>query len=152
MADRAILAVVGFLLVVPVWVGLSQATGPAYQPTYSARYTATEDGLLRDILGELRGIRSEIQALRRQGAQAKPVANLQELFAARCASCHAEAIADKKGAGFVLLTKDGKVPPLSLAEKKRIVRMVGRGEMPPTLPFTDEEKEVLQGFLYPKED
>lgn len=146
-----VIGILGLLLGVS-W-GFSSGPQQQYIPTYSAKYSAGEDGYFRDIIIELRGIRSEIQALRRQQAPvAKLPASLAELVTLRCAGCHAEGVAEKKGAEFVLLAATGKVPPLSLKEKKRIMRQVTSGLMPPGAPLPEEEKDLLNSLLYPKEE
>lgn len=134
-------------------VGTVAMASDTYIPSYSARYSSGEDVVLREILAELKIIRAELQSFRRQGGMAiKPAANLKEFITGRCAACHGETTADKKGASFVLLTKEGQVPALSLAEKKRMIRLTGRGEMPPGAPMTEDEKVQLNDFLFPKED
>lgn len=127
------------------------ASTPVYVPAYGGRYVGTDDGLLRELLAEVKAIRAEIKFLCGQRATAAPPASLKALVSARCASCHAGDVAEKKGAGFVILGADGAVPPFSLAEKKRILRLVGRGEMPKDgPPLTETEKQALVRFLNPE--
>jgi hypothetical protein len=130
------------------------ATSPVYVPTYAARFApGADEGLLREILAELRAIRVELAAQRQAVTPLeRPPASLAALVAARCAGCHAEAVAERKGDGFVLLTAQGQVPLLSAGDRRRILRLVNADDetrrMPKGAPpLTDGEKRALQGFL-----
>lgn len=120
-------------------------------PTYSASYQP--DGgaleLLKEILAEVKALRAEVAELRGKKAQAEPkAAEPLALVRARCTGCHNAGEAEKKGGGFVLLTADGNLPPLSLVEKKRITRRLERGQMPPPPAKLDEtEKKALTEFF-----
>lgn len=143
------------LMLLFVSVATAMANPPPYIQTYSAQFNAGNDSLLREILAELRQMRLELATIRKLQQPAvvvaPPPASLGQLVKLRCAECHAWDSAEKKGAGFVLLAEEGKVPPLSLAEKRRIARMVSKDEMPPKLPLTELEKRALEEFLNPKE-
>lgn len=108
-------------------------------PSYTAAYSVEQSTLL-EILKELKAIRLEILALR---GMDMPPPTFSETVKARCASCHGEAEAKAKGNEFVLLLKDGKLPPFSLREKRRIEFMVSRGLMPPKGGLDEAERKVM---------
>ena len=146
-----------FAAVVGLVVGhsMTKATNPApvayTVPTYGARLS--DDAGSREMLAELRKIRVAVEAMQRaQQAYERPPVSLKALMTDRCAKCHAEAVADKSGGGFVMLNADGTVLPFSLAEKRRIIRETKADRMPKDKPLTDLEKSSLELFLFPKEE
>lgn len=131
----------GVLLGTLAAVGYVAAT-PTYVPTYGARYG--DDATLREILAELRAIHATLRVQR--AAESAPT-SLSALVSARCAGCHG-ATAEKDGGGFVLVDTKGKVVPLSLQEKRRILREVSSDRMPKGGPLLSEvEKNALAKFL-----
>lgn len=71
--------------------------------------------------------------------------------ATKCANCHAPAVAEKKGDGFVMFveTPNGlNFSSLRAADRKRIVDKVGAGEMPkpPHQLSTDEKAAIIAAF------
>ena len=106
-----------------------------------------------DLCQELRKLRLEVARLRGGSVVAPPV-SAQPLTGAgiigqRCASCHSAASAATNGGGFTLVGADGKLVPLSLPEKRRIVELVTADRMPkkPHAPLTSQEKETLKAFF-----
>ena len=121
---------------------------PIIIPTYSASYTASQDGTLRDILAELRAIRQELRSSKGEAV------SFQARGAGKCANCHQERNAGAAGGGFVLLENDGRLPPMSLPEKRRIVDLVSKGAMPPPksgVALTDAEKTITKEYLSKKD-
>ena len=90
-------------------------------PTYSVSYNSDTAA----IVAELRAIRRELEAMR-GGSQPLSLAGV---FSQRCASCHASGVSASKGAGISLLDAAGKVPPLSVLEKRAIKKAI-RTNMP----------------------
>ena len=121
----------------------------AYVPAYGPQYSQNDD-YLKQILEELKGLRKDVQGLKQQ--QANPQEGATGVIAARCLGCHQDGKAQDKGGAFVLVEKDGTMSELSLAEKRRIVRMVGKGEMPPGGKLADTEIKVLSDYFTPKEE
>lgn len=110
---------------------------PVYVPAYAASYNS-EAGA---IIDELRKLREELrQANRGEPAQAL---SFNALLVQRCASCHKDGAADAQGGGFVLVEKDGTIPPMSLGEKRSIERAVAEGRMPPKSPLPEREKKAF---------
>lgn len=110
---------------------------PIIYPVYSASYNSEAAG----IIEELRKLREELrQAQRGEPAQALA---FDALLAQRCAACHQDGKAEANGGGFVLVEKDGTIPPFSLGEKRSIERSVAEGRMPPRTPLADREKQVF---------
>jgi mono/diheme cytochrome c family protein len=114
-----------------------QVLVPAYQAAYSP-----SDDLLRQILEEVRGIRAELRmgplGLKQDGAG---------LLQGRCSACHQDGVADDKGGGFVLVEKDGALAELSLAEKRRVKRLVEQGKMPPGGGLPEAERKLVVDFM-----
>ncbi len=136
------LGIVLVLLAGAAWISANPPGGgltPAYQPSYSL-----SDDLLKQLLEEVRGIRSELRA----SGIAKPGGTtLAGTLKANCAACHTAGVADQKGSGFILLEKDGSLAELSLAERRRVAKMVEQGKMPPPpKTLTDTEKKLLLGL------
>lgn len=148
MSRWALLLLLALLLVGAAYA--TNPTSPNYVPTYSARYQ--EDGLQREILAELKAIRAELSAIRKQSAREPQAETLVQAITGRCAACHSEDVAEKKGGGFVWLLKSGKVPPLSLGEKKLIDRAIESGKMPPPAGLTSDERQRFHELLYPREE
>ncbi|WP_149113028.1 cytochrome c [Limnoglobus roseus] len=115
---------------------------PAYGPAFSG-----SDDLLKQILGELKGLRGDVQAMR--GGAVAPAGNAVGVIGARCASCHKAETAEDRGGGFVLVEKDGTPAELSLSEKRRLVRLVGKGEMPPSGKLAEAEVKQLSDYFTP---
>lgn len=110
---------------------------PVYVPAYSASYNSEAAG----IIDELRKLREELrQANRGEPAQA---ADFKTLMVQRCASCHADKKAQSLGGGLVLVEDDGSLPPYSLAEKRRIVELVSKGQMPPKTQLPGHEVKAF---------
>jgi mono/diheme cytochrome c family protein len=126
---------------------------PVYQISYTPPAPAAQTQQQVDetgIVAELKAIRLELARLRGAGVGHQAAApNGAGLLTRKCAACHAAAVAEEKGAGFVLLEKDGKLAALSLTEKKRIERRVSGGQMPPAprQALTEEEQRTLFEFL-----
>lgn len=137
-----------WILLFVVGIAALALANPTYVPTYSARYS--DDTTLREMLSELKGIRAELKALRQQGQTQSPLPkDLKSFVTLHCAKCHNETKAE---GDFTLLMKDGKVAPLSVAEKKRIMRMVTKGDMPKDHPLSEAERLLLNDLLFPKEE
>jgi len=119
------------------------ATVTAYGPQYSQ-----SDDLLKQILDELKGLRQDVKALKAApGAQQDGALGV---IATRCLACHQDGTAEDKGGGFVMVEKDAKLAELSLAEKRRITRLVSQGKMPPSGKLPDGELKQLTEFFAPK--
>ena len=117
-----------------------------FVPAYQVSYSAQED-LLKQILIELKGLRQDIQGLTPNTA---PASNGASLLGSRCAGCHQDGVAETKGGGFVIVEKNGTLAELSLAEKRRMVRLVTQGKMPPTGALSVAEQKAISGFLSPQ--
>lgn len=120
----------------------------AYTPAYGPTYNSNDD-YLKQILEELKGLRRDVQSLK-AGQQPSTQDGATSILATRCLSCHQDGKAQEKGGNFVLVEKDGTLAELSLAEKRRIIRMVQKGEMPPTGKLPDSEVKSLTEFFTPK--
>ena len=116
-------------------------------PTYSVGYAPAAD---QGILDELRRLREAVERLSEQrGAGPQQPITVAGVLQASCVKCHVATAADKDGGGFVLVEKDGKVVPLSVAEKKRLIRRVTKGDMPPKTErvLGEAEKKTLIDWL-----
>ncbi len=123
-----------------------------YVPTYGAQYlpaSAEGNTTLAEILAELKGIRQDLAAFRPQmpPADGHPPAgapNALGILGAKCGACHEAGTADQKGGGFVML-QNGKLAPLSVAERKRMATFLLRDRMPPDpLPkLSEAEKQAV---------
>lgn len=132
-------AVLLLVLVAAAWLAADAPVVPKHEAAYS-----TAEALLRDILVELRGLRADVQAV--AGVKGGATGDRVGVLRLRCASCHGADVAEEKGAGFVLLEKDGKPAELSVAEQRRVKREVERGRMPPApATLTEAEKKLLTG-------
>lgn len=107
-----------------------------------------------DLCQELRKLRLEVARLRGAPVASQPATPAQPItgvgvIGQRCASCHSAANAVANGGGFVLVTADGKLAPLSLPEKRRIIELTSNDRMPkrPHQPLTSQEKDALKAFL-----
>ena len=73
-----------------------------------------------------------------------PAGAVKSMVGAKCASCHAPG---GKGAeaGLVLIEVDGKIPPFSVTERRRIKEMVLKGAMPkpPSPPLSEAERAAV---------
>lgn len=110
---------------------------PAYSASYAPEYAA--------LANELKLLREEIA--RQRGTPAPVAADLQSLVAAKCASCHGVEKAEASGGGQVLLEVDGALPPLSLAERRRISEVVEKGLMPPRSPLDEVTKAAFRAAV-----
>lgn len=121
--------------------GVAKALVPAYGAAYSA-----SDDLLKQILEEIKGLRKDVQGLRLGAAGSGNT--LADAVGRHCVQCHAAQVADDKGGGFVLVEKSSTLADLSLAEKRRVARLVEQGKMPPAGQpvLTDDEKKVFQAL------
>lgn len=115
-------------------------------PTYSATYSEQQD-TLRAILEELRGLRADLAA----GGKAQAPVSLASVIGSKCVGCHGEKVADTKGNGFILALADGKIPPFSLNEKRRITKKIEAGKMPPSPApaLSGSEKSTILKELKP---
>jgi len=120
-----------------------EALVPAYGPTYSA-----SDDLLKQILDEVKGLRKDVQGLK--AGQQPTQDGALGVVATRCLSCHQDGKAQDKGGGFVMVEKDGSLAEMSLAEKRRVVRLVGKGDMPPGGKLPEAEVKALTDYFTPK--
>lgn len=107
-------------------------------PAYSVGY----DPAVGAIVAELRALREAVEKLRPGGGAG--VLDLKGVVATRCAACHQDDQAEAKGAGFVLLEKDGSLPPFSLPERRRMKQLVDEGKMPPKNPLSEAEKSLFK--------
>lgn len=122
---------------------------PVYAAVYVPAYSASYDSERAAIIQELRLLREEL----RQGRGEAPAQALSfnELVKQRCAACHIDGKADANGGGFVMLEKDGTVPPFSLPEQRRIKEHAINGTMPPKNPLPDREKKAFAEAFAKKE-
>lgn len=120
------------------WLGKLIANPPLV-PAYTASTTA-EAILLKQILDELRGMRAEVKLV--LASKANP-ADLKTVMTARCAGCHSVDKAEANGDSFVLIERDGSLSPLSVGQKRSLVRMVEKGLMPKNAALTPEERKVI---------
>lgn len=122
-------------------------------PAYGASYSNVEALLLRLIETQERHLLAT-QSMHRDllagGRVAAPVKALAaiDVKRAKCASCHAEDIADDKGRGFVLTLADGSEALLGPNDLKRVGRRVssqGGDRMPPApaQALTPEERQAI---------
>lgn len=121
----------------------SAALLPAYGPSFSS-----SDDLLKQILEEVRGLRKDVQGLK-GGTPGQQQDGALGVVGTRCLSCHQDGKAQDKGGGFVLVEKDSSLAELSLAEKRRVVRLVQKGDMPPSGKLPDAEVKLLTEFFDP---
>ncbi len=143
------------LLLVPWGVGLLAASPPPgkEQKTLVREYDAAyspEQQLLKEILDEMRGLRSDLKGALANGqikTDARAVIN------ARCASCHKDGVVDQKGSVITLVEKDGSIPPFSTLEKKVILSEIESNRMPKTGgPLTAAERKAIRDFLVGEPD
>jgi mono/diheme cytochrome c family protein len=121
---------------------------PVYYPLYSVSYQPPADSADTLKLRE-ENLKLREELLRRKEADLKASqgtpATFEALVASRCASCHSAADAKQKGASFVLIEADGKIPPLSVVEKRAILRAVHNGSMPKGgAELTDAEVKLIE--------
>jgi mono/diheme cytochrome c family protein len=121
---------------------------PAQGPTYSP----SED-YLKQIVANTASIDKRLERIEAKlGTSGQQQSGALGVIAARCLSCHQDGKAQEKGDGFVLVEKDGALAELSLAEKRRIVRQVTQGKMPPNGKLPDAEVKLLEEYFAPKEE
>lgn len=136
-------------------VGVAWATSPTtYVPAYSSR-ASSDDGILRELLAEVKLIRGELRLMReQQSAASLPTLTFKSVVAARCAQCHGEEKYQADGAGFMMMTKGGELETFSLAQNRRIRReAVTTNRMPlnhPPLSLA-EKAAVLKGTPLPED-
>lgn len=109
-----------------------------------------------DLCQEIRKLRLEVARLKGVPVaeatiplpQPQPL-TAPNILATKCVGCHGQTNAATKGGGFILASADGRLNPLSLAEKRRIVDLITKDKMPkpPMPPLTPQEKEVLKTFF-----
>ncbi len=145
------LGVVGVLFLIVFGLALAKGNPPqGYVPAYQASYSASDD-LLKQLVEvnkltvvELRLLRQDLQGLRGGQAPVPAGLTLQAVMVNKCAMCHGADVAQEKGAGFVLVEKDGKLAELSITEKRRVVREVENGRMPKAPhTLTPEERSAI---------
>lgn len=148
-----VLGLVLLAAALPWWLPLALAAGgggadpsptKVLTPAYQASFSPT-DQLLKEILDEMRGLRSDLRVAL-VGGQVKTdaVAVLNQ----RCARCHQDGKAAGLGDGVILVERDGSVPPFSILEKRRILEQVRTGKMPKTGgPLAPNEKKAVEEFL-----
>lgn len=148
--EVAVAQIVAVPIAFPVYsVGLAPGYEVAPQPQVAPppqqvmSREPLEDDALDAIRKDIAAIRAELASFRRTDPISTPAGLLQH----RCAACHGSEVAQTKGAGFVLLEKDGSLAPLSLQEKRRVVREVVAGRMPKGGTLTEAEKKVLLDSL-----
>lgn len=119
--------------VAPVILPATQLVVPVYGSQFvpGAAQQQAQDEVLREILQELRAMRSELQALKQPAALPLSLANASQVMAKSCVKCHGAASADKDGGGFVMFNDGGGLLTLSDRDKQRIVNRVSRNSMPP---------------------
>lgn len=138
------------IVVTSVW-----ATSPAgYVPAYNAR-SGYDDGVLRELLVEVKLIRGELRLMReQQSAAAIPSLSFKTVVTNRCAVCHGEEKYQEEGGGFMMLTKAGELEQFSAAQNRRIRReAVTTSRMPlnhPPLSLA-EKAAVIKGTPLPED-
>ena len=121
---------------------------PVLVPAYGPSYSPSED-FLKQILEELRGVRQELREIKGvMGGAPQGQEGALAVLSKRCASCHTDPA--QKGDGFVLVEKDGVLAEFSLAEKRRIIRLVQKGDMPPSGKLPAEEVQLIEDFFNPE--
>ena len=130
------------------------APAPMPQPQIAPMPQAVQEEPC-DLCQELRKLRLEVARLRGVPvAEPLPAPPQQPLtgpgvIGQRCAVCHSSTAAPANGGGFVLMDAAGKLAPLSLPEKRRIIELTTTGKMPkaPHTPLSQAEKDTLKLFL-----
>lgn len=113
-------------------------------PQYTATFSPT-DQLLKELLDEMRGLRSDLRAALTQG-QVKTDA--VAVFNSRCARCHQDGVAADRGNGVVLVERDGSVPPFSILEKRHVIEQIKTGKMPKVGgPLAPNELKAIEDYL-----
>jgi cytochrome c553 len=126
------------------------APSTALVPAYGGAYSSTDDVLLQ-ILAEVKGLRTDVQALKSaQTGQGQAQQGALGIVATRCMSCHQDGVAKDKGGEFVMVEKDSTLAELSLGEKRRIIKMVTGGKMPPSGKLSEAEVKSLSEFFNPE--
>lgn len=122
---------------------IASATTPTYAiPAYGAQYSESGSEtarLLADLLEQQRQTNAHlarmVELLERSGTIQPGVlpvkADASAAFRASCINCHAAAVAERKGAGFVIFDADGSLTKFNRLERTAIKERVLKGEMPP---------------------
>jgi hypothetical protein len=116
-----------------------------------------EKEILTEILGEMRSLRKDVDALK--AGKPTPYPQVQELrtpkvppmsprisLATKCASCHAADVSERKGESFTMFDADDKLT-LTAAAKRKAREAVEDGHMPKGKPLTPEEKVRILTLL-----
>ncbi len=154
-------AVIQETAIVPV---VSNIFYPLYTAQYQPGPSASADGnaeLLRALLAEIKALRQDIRSPNGPGvpvpeAVADPLAGMKASALAvannRCAACHTEATAGKKGGGFVLLTEGG-FAKLDAAKALNVLDRIWETNAARAMPkggttLADKELGELSGWLH----
>ena len=121
-----------------------------YIPAQGQTYSPTED-YLKQIATSVASIDKRLERLEKAGTPAA-TDGWKTVVADRCLKCHQDGVAQDKGDGFVLVEKDGSLAELSLAEKRRIIRMVSQGKMPPSGKLPENEAKILTDYFAPEKE
>lgn len=147
-----------------------------YIPTYSISYSPPEnlfgrggqppapqtpDPTLAQLLLEVQKIRAEVEAIKSGAQPGAPAPKLEplpplgkiteqpahmKLFSAKCASCHEKAVAEKKGANFVLM-EGGDLAKLTDGQRLKVASQMYSGKMPKNSKATDEDVGIVMSWL-----
>ncbi len=138
---------------------------PAYYASYTPTLEAdppmkqsTTDELLRQLIEEIRGLRKDIAGPGPAAPAVAPppvpkvdpvAASVSRVIGTSCIKCHAAAVAEQKGGGFVMVGPDNKTPQFTPAELRRIVNRVQKKEMPPKSqpPLAADEVGAMAAFF-----
>lgn len=104
---------------------------------------------LADLTKELSTLRGELARARGGNRESgTALGSGAGLLAARCSKCHGATAAEEKGGGFVLIEANGKPSVLSLEQRKRTIRKIANGTMPPPpAKLDDGERKAIAEFL-----
>lgn len=151
---------------VPVAVAVPQYSVGPYATGYAP--TATPSPELDALKAEITKLQKQIEALKAKppiegppklpraepepeaeaAAPTSPVAAVTNLFAAKCAACHAAATADAKGGGLHLLKADGSLAALNDKQVRKITSDIYSKRMPKKGdPLTDQEVGVWMDYV-----
>lgn len=103
--------------------------------------------LLKEIRDDIRGMRQDMRVVFGSGGGGQgvglTVGDHRAIIKARCASCHAEDVAEEKGKSLALTDAAGLTYEYSALEARLIADQVNKGKMPPGGGLSESEKKVL---------